>query len=545
MEALMRAVRTRDVACPAFFSIAFALSFGLGYRLDGMRWWDVIAYVCSYSLIFFVVVRGLMAFLRNRPLPLSFARAGGGRFWAVSFAVLLICYVLCLLMNWPGILTEDSLSSIRQALGLEEWSNWHPFAFTALVAPFVLAGSAWGDVAVGVGLYSAFQLTLCAAVLSYVCRWLHARGAKRAALAALAFFALNPIIARYSITMWKDIPFSMAMVLYVLALFDVVLAYRFSFDREGGEAETTAGCLSRSSGVILVASSLAVCLLRSNGIYVAIAVAAVLLALYWRRLSVWMRAGVAAAPIVALLVVTPLYGALGVKSAPFQETVGIPLQQLGAVAAEEGDMSEGSAASVGNVIPLDVLADVYDPDSVNLIKYDNSFKGDWLDAHKGEFFVAWLDVGFDNPVLYVRAWLEGTRGFWNVDDYGWMTSERGYRGEGGRNLLYEATGLAVFDAPNDDFDALRQSIFYPMFNIASWAWLVLFAIVCSVRFRAFRLALPMLPLALLWATMMVAAPVSWEPRYLFSLHILLPVVVVFVFWVAGGSTKERLSAPSL
>lgn len=546
MEALIRLMRGAGALPLALFSGALALSFGLGYRLDGMRWWDVLAYVCAYSAVFFIAACGAAAFLRRHPLRLfvSDAQRGAGRFWVASFALLLACYTLCFLENWPGVLTQDSLSSIEQALGVAEWSNWHPFAFTALVAPFVLAGDAWGDIAVGVAFYSTFQLTLCAAVLSYVCRWLYARGARKGALAALAFFALNPVIAKYSITMWKDVPFSLAMALYVLALFDVAMACG-PFRAKGAVGGwPTKGRLPWSSGALLIASSLAVCLLRSNGVYVVAVVAMVLLAMHWRRFCAWMRVGIAASPIAAILVVTLLYGALGVKPAPFQEAVGVPLQQLGAVAAA-GALDGEEAATVGQLIPVDILASVYDPDSVNAIKYDDSFRSEWLDDHKGEFASAWASIGLDHPDLYVGAWLEGTRGFWNFDDYGWMTSERGYLGDGGRNLLYEITGLSMFDVPSDDdYDFLRRSVFYPVFNVASWAWLVLFAVACCFRFRVPRLVLPMLPLALLWGTMMVAAPVSWEPRYLFSLHVLLPVVVVFAFWVAGGLGEKAPSAPS-
>lgn len=507
-----RTVYPRKGALAAMIALSLVLSasYVAVYWMDGTTKAECFWVFWGLAGVMFVLLSFLAYEMKARQIE-------GGRqdvskkHWLFCFGVLFVSYAVTLAANFPGTLSTDSYASIEIALGNAPLSNAHPLFYTALVTPFAQLGEASGNMDLGVFLFSLVQMTAFAAICSYACFWLKKRSLPDiAVLAALAFFAFNPVVAKYASTMWKDIPFALCMLLALLQLLDIALSK--------GEALE-----SRKTRLKLAAIVLLVCLLRNNGIY-AMALLAVFMAFVWHR-HVKGIASVFTAIIVAYVITGPVYGLLDVEPSPFRESVGIPIQQISAVVAQDGDVTEDQLETLSELVDPEAVREFYDPTSSNPVKYHESFDNDWLNTHQSEFLKLWADVGMQNPVAYLQAWMRATQGYWNMETHAWVVSE------GGRNLLYEATGLALLNgSPTTQFTELRSSSPVSLlFNMGFALWATVLIALTRWIGKQRDLCIPLIMYIGLWGTMLIAAPYYAEFRYMFPLHLALPVVLATAF----------------
>lgn len=515
-----------NVAVMAVLSAAISASYVLVYWADGQVLSECLWTFLGFTALLFCLLSMVFAWVSNHQRAIRTEGRIDRKLWLACFAVLFVSYCVTLATTIPGTLSTDSYASISIIQGELPWSNAHPVFYTLLVGPFVLIGEATGHMGWGIGLFSLVQLTIMAAACAYACAWLRKLGMPLLAVfAALAFFAFNPVIARYATTMWKDIPFSITMLFIVLQLFEIALT-------DGQAIKNPKACAK------LALFTLLACLLRNNGIY-AMAATVVVLMLVWRRL--WKHfTPTLAAVIVAYLISGPFYTALGIAPSPFRESVGIPIQQMSAVVAYGGDMTDEQLETFSQMVDPEAVKEVYNPQSSNLVKYHESFSDEWLNSHKAEFLKLYFQVGAENPGVYLEAWIDATKGYWNMDTHSWVVSAAG------SNLLYEATGLEIFGGnPATNYSDMRKHSFLsPIFNMGFGAWLILS--LCTLRWirRDRTLIAAYVPLVALWGTMLIAAPYFCEFRYLFPIHLLLPVIAASAFWKMPPKKATGQNAPT-
>ena len=522
-----------SIAIITLLSMSISASYVLVYWSEGQTSAECFWTFVGFSAILFCLFAIVFAWFASHqsPVPLAestvkrtalnFASAANKKLWLACFLVLFASYFATLLLSFPGTFSTDSYASISILQGELPWSNAHPVFYTLLIGPFVALGNAVGNMTVGLFAFSLVQLTLMAAVCSYACAWLRKMGMPLLAVfAALAFFAFNPVIARYATTMWKDVPFAMTMLLAILQLFEIALT-------KGAAIQSPRACIK------LALLTLLTCLLRNNGIY-AMAAGVVVLIAVWRKAWKWFMPMVGAI-VLAQLTSGPFYTSLGIEPSPFRESVGIPIQQISAVVAEGGKMTEEQLEVFSQLVDPEAVAEVYAPYSSNFVKYHESFSDEWLNAHKKEFLQLYFEVGLKNPAIYTRAWIGATQGYWNMETHSWVVSEAG------RNLAYEATGLEILNGDSEtNYDELRKSSFLsPLFNMGFAAWVMI--ALCAFRWIKGdrKLITAYIPLIALWGTMLIAAPFYCEFRYQFPIHLLLPVIFASAFFTTASNTSEE------
>lgn len=522
-----------SIAIITLLSMSISASYVLVYWSEGQTSAECFWTFVGFSAILFCLFAIVFAWLASHqsPVPLAestakrtalnFASATNKKLWLACFLVLFASYFATLLLSFPGTFSTDSYASISILQGELPWSNAHPVFYTLLIGPFVALGNAVGNMTVGLFAFSLVQLTLMAAVCSYACAWLKKMGMPLLAVfAALAFFAFNPVIARYATTMWKDVPFAITMLLAILQLFEIAIT-------KGAAIQSPRACIK------LALLTLLTCLLRNNGIY-AMAAGVVVLIAVWRKAWKWFMPMVGAI-VLAQLISGPFYTSLGIEPSPFRESVGIPIQQISAVVAEGGKMTEEQLEVFSQLVDPKAVAEVYVPYSSNFVKYHESFSDEWLNAHKKEFLQLYFEVGLKNPAIYTRAWIGATQGYWNMETHSWVVSEAG------RNLAYEATGLEILNGDSEtNYDELRKSSFLsPLFNMGFAAWVMI--ALCAFRWIKGdrKLITAYIPLIALWGTMLIAAPFYCEFRYQFPIHLLLPVIFASAFFTTASNTSEE------
>ena len=473
-----------------------------------------------------------------------------GRVFAAAFLLLALCWGFWWALYFPGCASTDSNDILKMVLGIDATSNHfryeglsshHPLLYTGFVAAVVAPALAIsGSVTVAVGAFSLVQMLLFAACIALAIAWLARRGVPAAPLVlVVAFFALNPLVARYAVTLWKDVPFAGVLLLFSLACCDVM--------RTRG-----AWLASRRRWAALIMLACLVALLRSNGTVVVLAsVAMLVFACKPARSRIALRVGGA---LVAVLLLQGVGAkAAGIEGAHFSETVSLPIQQLARTSVEGGNLSEEQQDVLYSLLPRERIAEVYDPTTPNPIKFAADFNDAYLDSHKVEFIVAWLGALPANIDSYVSAWADETRGYWDVHEDCWLVAYLGYDiADADVNVtasLLPGLSEEEFFAYENPTAAMWRLV-RPLCRCSCLGWFTLMIFVGACATRCPGLAGMALPGVLLWATTLAAAPISNEFRYLFALHILLPFLLMALFFrplscglEAKGATEDREGRP--
>lgn len=139
----------------------------------------------------------------------------------ITFGVIacinLLVLFLCL---YPGNLTPDSINQMNQLIS-NKYSNHHPFYHTLIIKVFISLGfRLFHEINAAVVFYSVFSILFMAASFSFAIATIVELHAPRWIIVLLQlFFTLMPYHIMYSMTMWKDIFFSAALLLFEVFFF--------------------------------------------------------------------------------------------------------------------------------------------------------------------------------------------------------------------------------------------------------------------------------------------------------------------------------------
>ena len=146
------------------------------------------------------------------------------RLWCAISIILLLCWMPYFLVYYPGFIFGDSLSSIRQALGVERLNNHHPILYTLALRVFLIIGIRIKDITFGCALFTLFQMIYVASCLGYSLAWVKKFKIFNSAIFMflIAMFGLAPFFGQVSIAMWKDPIFSATLLVLSLEIYDLV-----------------------------------------------------------------------------------------------------------------------------------------------------------------------------------------------------------------------------------------------------------------------------------------------------------------------------------
>lgn len=239
------------------------------------------------------------------------------------------------------------------------------------------------------------------------------------------------------------------------------------------------------------------------------------------------------------------------SDANFRESIGIPLAQIGAVLATDGNISDADREILDNLLPVDIWRERYSFSYADSIKFDGSFNNQWLNQNKGEFINAWFSVLKDNLNIYMKAYLCHTYGFWNISplnitsiDYTQSFFCRINNNTGDDSFWGEFCTTNNLVNREIIFGSLRgqiDTVFQQGFRInlilgpGIMFWLCILCLIELIIYRKYRICIIFLPVLLNWATLMVAAPASFIYRYSFYLVLSLPILFLITLMKVNSS----------
>jgi len=183
-------------------------------------------------------------------------------------------------------------------------------------------------------------------------------------------------------------------------------------------------------------------------------------------------------------------------------------------------------ATMINLLPEPKLLTDLNKDS---IKFNSLFNRDYFEAHTNDFVRAYVKTIIRNPDLALKGHLLATIGFWDA----WKASSSAY-------ICTSHCWNAEYYM-SDYFNLLTgrhlSDIVGPRWYISSGLliWLMLLAFTLCINSRSKKYFVVTIPTLSLWLTLMIAAPLAFSFRYVFSLLLCIPIYIL-------GITEGRRNA---
>ncbi|MBQ7002090.1 MAG: hypothetical protein IJN67_13800 [Oscillospiraceae bacterium] len=438
-------------------------------------------------------------------------RQPGRVFLFVFFSVALIDLAYLLFVLYPGVLTKDAISTMAQILGHRGYDNVMPFWHTVTVEVFVELGlRLFGDINAAIALFHVVQILFMAACMGLVVMTLYQIGAPAVFLGAvIAIYALMPYNIVYSVTLWKDVPFSGAAVLMIAGLYRLIKGVgRHTWLNYG----------------LFIGGTIGFSLWRTNGWYAFLVTVLVMLFLMRKKFGKLIRI-MALVLLLCWVLINPVLDALAVTETDFVEAFAVPMQQVARVVASGRELSEEQTEMLSEIFDIEQIPQKYDPKTVDPIKFE-TFRYEKVDhilENWQEYLKLYVELGLQHPGDYGKAWIEETKGYWNGGYRYWVytlqmeENQYGIFQTRGENLFSRIFGAAFRFAE-------RQGILQWTTSIGLYVWVLIACTIINVlkRREEFLLSIPLLVLLLgLW----LGAPVFAEFRYAYPVVLTLPLIL--------------------
>lgn len=443
-----------------------------------------------------------------------------------SFLLCMLGWLPYFLYQYPGIMTPDSINQFEQVLNLIPYSNHHPWMHTLLFKLFYTIGhSLTGSMLVGVSFYTFFQMCLLAFSAAYFIGTLKDYQIKPGICFIIAlFYALVPYHAVFSVTLWKDIPFAAAFLLFLTSML------RFYQKVRPGDL------------ALFIISGIMLCLFRSNGWYGFLLCFPFLLFFFRKQAKLFFPA-LFAILFTAIIIKYPVMNHYHVTQPDFIESLSVPTQQIAAVICNDRPLSEEQLALIESVVDLTYIKDLYVPGFAdNMKELVRAGNQDYLISHKKEFLMLWIELGLKYPGDYITAYINQTLGYWYPDSFYLVAEAEGI----------SASSLGVSHTPLIGGPivvklkeiAIKLGSMVPLYGIL-WSmgavcWIMIFCIGnCLIR-REYPKLILYLPGTALLLSVLIATPVATEFRYVYFLVFALPFFLgVSLLPLPGPNAQTR------
>lgn len=444
-------------------------------------------------------------------------------FFGVFGSLSVIYLVYLFFVVYPGNVTSDSIWQISMIRN-NAYSNHHPYWHTMSIRWCMELGYwLFGNYNAGAATYSFFQSLLMAACFGYTVVTLYQYQIPKVwILLTYGCFAILPHHITYSCTVWKDVPFGLAMLAFVVSVFRIM--------RHVGKNRVL-------NYILFMISGIGACIMRTNGL-AAMAAAFIMLVLFF-----WKKCKNMVLPWLIILVAgwfltSPALKIIGIYNDNLLEGLSVPLQQVSRVIANGGELTEEEIRMIDTILDIDRVAEEYTEECCDPIKeliraVDFEYK--YLHQHKAEFLKLWIDIGMRYPWEYVEAWVEETKGYWNGGYdyyiYAQYVSENNY----GISLVKQDN--IIHTLMKAYFTLTRETVlFEPIQSIGLNVWVLSFLCFLSMAWgrREFLLTMPVVAVVFtLWLT----TPVFSEFRYAYCVFTTLPFILPVSLYKKAGEEK--------
>ena len=474
---------------------------------------DVIAWILSVIIIYISVKTVTYIFQSFGKIFFQEERKAKSAIWVLIASLLFIMalWFPYLPSYWPGGIYSDTVDSINMALGKAALDNHNPILYTQIWRiMFQVTGafSGAGEYG-GLKLFTVVQTFLLALSLAYFIYRCYKAGIHKVfVFLCLLIFGLFPLYPFYGISLWKDTLFSIAVF-----IFSIFLYYTFdNLDKDISWKQLFIYCLL----------SLLIIFLRNNGIYISVFYSVMITLLCMKKKKTAVKIGSASFIIIAIsgIICGPVFNHYGYNIDRSTESLGIPLQQTAYIIATDGKMTEEDIEVIENIMPLESWIELYDPITIDTIKFDPGFNREYLESNTSEFMEVYLDLVVKNPVKAVKAYMLTTMGFWDIFE----GSSTAYI----CNFHFGNVEYFMSDYFDYYLDISFRNYVEPKIYISAaiFIWLMIGTIFICLARKNYKGLIPIMPTLGLWLSIMAAVPVAFSFRYVYAVFLCVPLYII-------------------
>lgn len=471
----------------------------------------------GYSILFYGVIANIFKKLEEKDFSKGttkwFTNNKRTFFWV--WGLIFISWIPYFLNYYPGVITADSMGQICQSLGIYNLTNHHPVFHTFFISIFMNIGKAFGNYNLGVAIYSLVQMLVASSIFSFTIYYMSKRKVDiKFRILTLLFYAFYPVNGIYSITMWKDIPFAIAMLIFTIMMTEIAINKDYFMKSKG-------------KNVLFIISMILVILFRNNGLYVAILTIPCLFIFarkYYKKLII------ISCIVLAVYAIWkgPVFSIFNIQNGSSREALSIPLQQFARITKYHGDtLTEDERWRIYKYLPTNDLADVYTPRISDPVK--NNFSNEAFAEDKIGFVKLYLKLALKYPRATIEAFLCNNYGYWYPEAIHWVVGREIFETAQEKELALNLKATPIADLESvEKWDELLDRRDLPinsmLYSIGFVFWLVLISLVYTIYKKQYNLLIIYIPIAILWLTT-IASPVFGEFRYIYSMFTCLPLLL--------------------
>ena len=433
-------------------------------------------------LVYVILINVLVFFDKQKMIQEHNKKGNAKWFFLGIFIAVVLSRLPYFLATYPGILTPDSISEMKEIVCNNcTLTNHHPLIHVLFMyIPYQIGINIFHNVNQAVALITFTQIIVTSLLASYILTYLYKNNVKKSyIIISLLFYIVLPIHGYYSVTLWKDIMFSYLMVVFLTIICDF---YKKYFNNQS---------FNKKDLFTFIIISLLVVLFRNNAIY-AYAFFTIIIIVVFRKQAKKIILATMSVIVIYYMILYPIYNVLGVKRSSSAEYIAIPLQQIGRMAYKDIKFTKQEKELISKVIDVDILKEVY-------------------------------SLVIKHPAIATEAYLTSTVGYWYPGIRIWNAG-RGVE-ENNLGIKEEPKGLKIINKVLLSSDERQKDI--PIINMfltsAFGFWILLLLLFASMRKQKAKLVI-FAPLIGIWLTMMVASPVYGEYRYVYSLLLAIPIL---------------------
>lgn len=440
--------------------------------------------------------------------------------FGVSALVTFICFIPYFLYLFPGVLTPDSINQLGQAIGSMPYENANPLANTLIIKLWVQLGLALtGSLSVAVSFYILFQMAMVSLAVGYAIRTMQIyRLPLWSYLVTLGFYALVPYNAIMAVTMWKDVLFAVAVLVYICTILRLIKEFSIPYV------------------VMFGIFGLFICLFRSNGWFGFLA-AVPFIAYYYRKNMLPVFPVLAGVILAAIIVKGPLMNSFDIVQPDFVESVSVPSQMIARVIVNGSKITEEEQKMIDAVVDSSYIKELYvESFADNMKELMRAGHPEYLEEHKGEYLKLWIMLGIKHPLDYLDAYIGQTKGYWYPDAYYTIADAEGISNNSFGLEPNPLIGGKVIVKAKEIFLKLGNMIplYGLLWSLGSVTWIILISLGASFirKNRAWIIYVPCLTIL---GTVLIATPVAADFRYMYFNVFSLPIL----FFINLQGVKEN------
>ena len=354
----------------------------------------------SSSIWWFLAILTILYFIeniKNTGIKKRCIRIDKRKFLLVV-TILLSVWVLALFAYWPGNMTSDSVDQWMQATGLRQINAGHPPLYTFLI-----------KVCVSIIPHPAFfiliQILCFSIIMGYIFNLLFQVINKKIVVLIVLCFALLPCNYMLITTMWKDIPFSICLVMLTLLL-------------ASASKEPEVFWHSRMFPILMVISLIGINDLRYNGI-IAFAFAIVYIfycAIKYRKFFTRILITLISIFMIIAIIHGPVYKFFDVQTQSVSKPYITMFSALGSAINKGVTFSENTEDILYSIMRKEDWIKWYSPFNIDSYRHNPEIKGG-MNINEVSFsqaFSCYFEGLFNYPGIIIKDRLDGSNIIWDV-----------------------------------------------------------------------------------------------------------------------------------